>query len=143
MIKKLAYFAMITLFICCKSDNDTPDCSAVTCIVPHFMINMINDTTKENFIIQNSLSEGNITIQDASENQIKFSIIESNGFLFIEKKNQSGALEIFINSEIVANVSYNTSLPKTNECCDFGDLMNVIVEGKTFEVENNLITIYL
>lgn len=143
MIKKLAYFVIITLCICCKADDDgLPDCSTVSCAAPFILIDLVDNTTNENIILQDNITDATIIIRDASENQFEFTIIKATGLLYIEKKSTSDFLEILIDSEIIASVSYNTSTPNTNECCDFGDLIDVEVNDKTFKVEENTVTIY-
>ncbi|WNH10153.1 hypothetical protein [Thalassobellus suaedae] len=143
MTKKLAYLLLLTLFVNCKSDENIPDCSTVLCAAPMVVINLVDDTSKENYIIQNNIKEENIEIRDALENPVEFTINEANGLLFVIKHNTEDALEIQIDSEIIATISYNTSAPKTNECCDYGDLINVSIDNKAFKVEDNIITIPL
>lgn len=143
MIKKLGYFVIFTLFICCKTDDAAPDCSTYLCITPNVLINLVDNTSEENIIIKNNITKESITIEDALGNPVEFSIFETNGFLFVNKPNTKGVLKININSELTASISYNTSKPKTNECCDFGALKEVAVENKIFNVEDNTITIYL
>lgn len=143
MIKKLAYLIIITLCICCKSDDDAPDCSLIDCITLDIVINLIDDVTKENIIIQNSFKEEDIIIRDASNNLKTFIINQEQGLLIINKDNRNASLEIVINSEVVTNFSYDISDPKTNECCDFGELTYVLPDNQKFELDNRILTIYL
>ncbi|MDG1730433.1 MAG: hypothetical protein P8K68_01230 [Algibacter sp.] len=143
MIKKSTYLLLVILFIACKSDDGVPDCSTVLCVAPYLNINLVDNSTDENLILQDNITKENILINNTSENQVEFSIINSNGFLYVEKQNPTDTLEIQINSEIVAMVSYKTTAPQTDECCDFGNLIDVEVNDKTFEVDDNTVTIYL
>ena len=143
MIKKLVYLVIIiTLCIHCKTDDGLPDCSTVSCAAPFILVDLVDSTINQNIILQDAITEAAIMIRDPSGNAFQFTIINSSGLLYIEKKGPSDFLEILINSEIIAGVSYNTSTPNTNECCDFGDLIDVQVNDKTFKVEENTVTIY-
>jgi hypothetical protein len=93
--------------------------------------------------LQDNITEAAIMLKDASGNPFQFTIINSSGLLYIEKKGPSDFLEIRIDSELVTSLSYNTSKPNTNECCDFGNLIDVEVTDKTFSVEDNTVTISL
>ncbi|WP_396601248.1 hypothetical protein [Algibacter sp. R77976] len=144
MIKKLAYFIILTVCICCKAEDDgLPDCSTVSCATPFILIDLVDNTTNENIILQDNISDTAIIIRDASENTFDFTTIKASGLLYIEKKSTSDFLEILIDSEIITSLSYNTSAPNTNECCDFGNLIDVQINGNTFKVEDNTVTIYL
>ncbi|GAA4974619.1 hypothetical protein [Algibacter aquimarinus] len=144
MIKKLAYlFLIITLCINCKTDDGLPDCSTVSCAAPFFLVDLVDSTTNENIILQDNITEAAIMLRDASGNPFQFTIINSSGFLYIEKKGPSDFLEILIDSELVTSISYNTSKPNVKECCDFGSLIDVEVTDKTFIVEDNTVTISL
>ncbi len=144
MIKKLAYFlVIIALCIHCKADDGLPDCSTVLCAAPFFLVDLVDNTTNENIILQDNISEAAIMIRDTSGNLFQFTIINSSGLLYIEKKGSSDFLEILIDSEIVTSLSFNTSKPNTKECCDFGNLIDVQVNDKTFNVEDNTVTISL
>lgn len=142
MKKKLISLSIIGLFISCKSDNII-DCSTVLCAAPMIVINLVDDNSQENIIIQNNISNESIAITDISQNTVEFSINENSGLLYAEKQTTEGSFELQIDSEIIANISFNTSTPNTNECCDYGELKNVFVENKTFKVEDNVIIIYL
>ncbi|WP_372756502.1 hypothetical protein [Mariniflexile sp.] len=143
MKTKLSYLVLFTLFICCKSDEVMPDCSTVFCVAPYVAINLVDNTTLENFVIQNNIPKESILIYDSSQNQLDFSIFETTGILHINKKKLQDTIEIKITSELIATISYNTSNPRTNGCCDFGELQDVIIENKTFKIDKNVITIYL
>lgn len=143
MIKKIAYFISIIFIISCKSDDGMPDCSAVLCAEPAISINLIDTDTNLNIILQDNISKEMVVIKNASKNEMPFSIFESNGFLYVEKQNRLDSLEIQINSEIVATISYDTTEPNPDECCDFGSLINVVIEGLSYTIENHLVTIYL
>lgn len=143
MKQTLTYLLIVFLCFSCKIDDATPDCSAVLCEEPNLTINLIDSETYINVILQDNIEAESIVIKNASENVMPFSISESNGILYIAKRNTSDTLEIQINSEIVATISYDTTAPKTNECCDFGILTDVDIEGLSYVVENNLITIYI
>ena len=143
MKKTLTYLLILTFFISCKTDDSIPDCSAVLCAAPVITINLIDATTNENIIIQDNISVESIIIKNNLENEVEFHIFETNSTLYVQRQNLIDTLEIQIDSEIVATISYNTSEPKTDECCDFGIITNVTVEGLSYDVENNLITIYL
>ncbi|MGB5419485.1 hypothetical protein [Algibacter sp.] len=143
MKKTLTYLLILIFIISCKTDDGVPDCSAVLCAAPAITINLIDDTTNENIIIQDNISEESIVIKNNLENEVEFHIFESNSMLYVNRQNQTDTLEIQIDSEIVATISYDTAKPQTEECCDIGILKNVTVEGLYHVVENNLITIYL
>lgn len=144
MINRLTYFIIITLCVCCKTEDDgLPDCSTVSCVTPFILTDLVDNTTKENIILQDNISDTAIVILDASENPFEFTIIKTTGLLYIEKKSASDFLEIRIDSQITTSLSYNTSTPNTNECCDFGDLIDVQVNNNTFKVEDNTVTVYL
>lgn len=142
MIKKIIYLATISLFISSETNNTVPDCSAVLCMAPNVVINLVDKSTDSNYILQNSFNEENILIHNATNN-IEFHLEKANGWLFVYKKNKEDIFEIQINSEIITTISFETTAPNKNECCDFGVLKNVLVTGKEFVVEENLITIYL
>lgn len=142
MIKKIIYLAVITLFISCETNNAVPDCSAVLCSMPYVAINLVDKSTDSNYILQNSFNEENILIHNATNN-IEFHLEKTNGWLFVYKKNKEDSFEIQINSEIITTISFETTDPNKNVCCDFGVLKDVLVTGKEFVVEENLITIYL
>ena len=142
MIKQLAYLTLITLFVSCNSNDDNPDCSAVLCAEPTIIINLIDSATNENIIIQNNISEDDIIISDTSETPLNLYISKSNGFLFISKRDEIAALDIELNSEVITSISYKTSAPSTNTCCDFGSLTDVIITENTYNIENNTITLY-
>ncbi len=143
MTKNFIYLTIITLFISCETNNQAPDCSAVLCTAPHVLINLIDKTTEENYILKNNINKESILIHDTSHDDVEFSIDDMKGWLFVDKQNNKDTFEIYINSEIITKVSFESTNPKTNECCDFGVLKNVLVEDKEFEVEENLISIYL
>ncbi|WP_298345636.1 hypothetical protein [uncultured Algibacter sp.] len=144
MIKQLAYLVLIiTLCTNCKTDDSLPDCSTISCAAPFFLLDLVDSTTNENIILQDNITEAAIMLKDASGNPFQFTIINSSGLLYIEKKGPSDFLEIRIDSELVTSLSYNTSKPNTNECCDFGNLIDVEVTDKTFSVEDNTVTISL
>ncbi len=144
MIKKLAYLVIIiTLCTNCKTDDGLPDCSNISCAAPFFLVDLVDSTTNENIILQDSISEEAIMLSDASGNPFQFTIINSSGFLYIEKKGPSDFLEIRIDSEIITSISYNTSTPNANKCCDFGNLIDVEVTDNTFSVEDNTLTVSL
>jgi hypothetical protein len=143
MIKKIIYLTIITLFVCCKTNDDVPDCSAVLCISPNVQLNLIDNTTKENIILKNNIIKENILIKNVADNVIEFILNETNGLLIVNKQNKKDTFKISINSEIITSLSFETTNPKTDVCCDYGILKNVLVEDKVFEVSDNLITIYL
>lgn len=143
MIKRLLSFIIIIVLSCSESSNDSPDCSAVLCAAPSIFTNLIDNSTKENIIIQNNLTEENIVVRDASKQNIEYAIIEETGLLIISKKDLKGSIEIEIDSKIITEFSYDTSAPKTNNCCDFGELTEIIVTDKPFNLESNTITIFL
>ena len=143
MLKKISYLVLITLFISCNSSDDKPDCSAVLCAEPSILINLIDTETNKNMVSQNSISKENILIQNETETLLEFNIIESTGVLYIAKSTSAGTLEIKINAETAAIISYDTTTPETDECCDYGTLTNIEVTDKTFDLDNNTISIYL
>lgn len=143
MKKTLTYLLILTLFISCKSDDGIPDCSAVLCEAPTVILNLVATDTDENIISQDNIIKENITIKNTLEKDVGFFINETSGLLYVEKQNLTDTLEIQIDSEIVATIAYDTTKPQTNACCDFGTLKNVDIEGLSYVVENNLITIYL
>ncbi len=98
---------------------------------------------REVTLVQNNIPKESILIYDSSQNQLDFSIFETTGILHINKKKLQDTIEIKITSELIATISYNTSNPRTNGCCDFGELQDVIIENKTFKIDKNVITIYL
>ena len=120
-----------------------PDCAAVLCEAPMVIVNLIDDITKENIIIKNNTTKESIIIQNTSQNLVEFRINETNGYLYANRNNSEDTFEIKIDSKPTATISYKTAHPKTNECCDFGELVDVAVDNKSFEIEGNKITIYL
>lgn len=143
MIKKGSYFVFFMLLIGCKTDDATPDCAAVLCVTPNVLINFVDDATEENYIIKNSITKERITIEDDLGNPVEFSILENNGFLFVNKQKTKGVFKIYFDTELTASISYNTSKPNTNVCCDFGNLKDVVIANKNFTVKDGVITIYL
>ncbi|GAL81386.1 hypothetical protein JCM19274_2462 [Algibacter lectus] len=103
---------------------------------------MIDSETNENLVLQNNISNEDILILNKTETEQEFNIIESNGLLSIPKSLLTGSLDININSVHVAFVNYDTSIPETDTCCDSGNLINVSVTDKTFELDNNTVTIF-
>jgi hypothetical protein len=142
-MKKIVYLALISLFISCNNSDDKLNCSTVLCVQPSILINLIDSATNENLVLQNNISKEDILIQNETETEQAFSIIESNGFLSIPKSSLTGSLEININTVHVAVVNYDTSIPKIDTCCDSGNLIDVSVTDKTFELDNNTVTIFL
>ena len=143
MIKQFAYLALVSLFISCNSDDNQPDCSAVSCMEPTIIINLLDSATNENIIINNNIPEDAIIINDTSETPLNFYLSEPNGLLLISKRDAIATLDIRLNNEVISNISYKTSAPNTDACCDFGSLTDVIITEHTFDIENNTITIYL
>ncbi|MBU3821480.1 hypothetical protein KO566_05360 [Flavobacteriaceae bacterium XHP0103] len=138
----MIYLTTITLFLSCESNN-TIDCSAVSCLAAHVSVNLINKTTNENFVLENNITKESIVIRNTENNELEFDIIESNGLLYILKKNVTDTYEISLNSEVISIFSFETTPRDQTKCCGFGKLKNVSVEEHEFEVEDNLITIYL
>ena len=143
MIKNIIYLILIVLFFSCENNNDAPDCSAVLCEASHVSVNLITKTTNENFVLENDITKESIVIRNAENNALEFDIIESNGLLYILKQNVTDTYEISINAEVIATFSFETTPRDQTKCCDFGKLKNVSVGEHEFEVEENLITIYL
>ncbi|GAL63139.1 hypothetical protein [Algibacter lectus] len=143
MMKKIVCLALMTLFMSCNNSDDELDCSAVLCVQPSIFINLIDSETNENLVLQNNISNEDILILNKTETEQEFNIIESNGLLSIPKSLLTGSLDININSVHVAFVNYDTSIPETDTCCDSGNLINVSVTDKTFELDNNTVTIFL
>lgn len=127
----------------CNNSDDKLDCSTVLCVQPSILINLMDSETNENLVLQNNISLEDILIQNETATEEEFSILESNGFLSIPKSSLTGSLNININSTHVAVVNYDTSIPKTETCCDSGNLIDVSVTNKTFELDNNTVTIFL
>ncbi|WP_152596371.1 hypothetical protein [Algibacter lectus] len=142
MMKKIVCLALMTLFMSCNNSDDELDCSAVLCVQPSIFINLIDSETNENLVLQNNISNEDILILNKTETEQEFNIIESNGLLSIPKSLLTGSLDININSVHVAFVNYDTSIPETDTCCDSGNLINVSVTDKTFELDNNTVTIF-
>ena len=142
-MKKIVCLALMTLFMSCNNNDDELDCSAVFCVQPSIFINLIDSETNENLILQNNISNEDILILNKTATEQEFNIIESNGLLSIPKSLLTGSLDININSVHVAFVNYDTSIPETDTCCDSGNLINVSVTDKTFELDNNTVTIFL
>ncbi|MEP3836389.1 MAG: hypothetical protein ABJM36_02025 [Algibacter sp.] len=144
MLKKLTLLFFVIAIVSCNSDNSIPDCSTVLCAAPFLSINLIDTDTNENFVLNNNITEESIEIQDENENTIEFTLIESNGLLYVEKdEDKKGILNITINEVLAISFGYDTTLPLTNACCDFGELKNIVIENKLYEIEGNTIIIYL
>lgn len=143
MIKKLVYFVIITLLISCKTDDGIPDCSAVLCAIPSITINLVDDTTNDNIILKNNITQESIHIKDTDDNTISFHLKETDGSIFADRHIGANTYTLLIDSEIISKLSYDTSAPNTTKCCDVGDLINVNVENDTFKVESDTLTIYL
>ena len=143
MMRKLIYLAIITVFIACKIDDGAPDCSAISCAAPVVIVNFIDEATNENYILKNNITKADIQIQNGVNNQPDLIFDETTGILFISRISNGDSLQIDINNNVSTNISYTVGNPKTNGCCDFGTLENVMVENKTFQVDNDTITVYL
>ncbi len=142
MIKKYIYAMSFLMLVTCKND-DNVDCSVVTCPVRSVNIFFVDKTTQDNIILRDKLIKDNFSIIDKEKKTIKFSINESTGLLFAENTDIKDTYDIYINSEKITTLSFDTSAPKTNNCCDNGDLINVTVTGKAFSLEENIISIKL
>lgn len=143
MMKKLIYLAIITVFISCKTDDGIPDCSTVSCAAPVIVINFIDAASNENYIIKNNISKADIQIQNGANTQIELIFDETTGVLFLSRISNGDTLNIILDSDTTTTIAYTVGNPETNGCCDFGSLENVTVENKTFEVDNDTITVYL
>ncbi|WP_282122297.1 hypothetical protein [Algibacter mikhailovii] len=143
MIKRLLFFVIIIVLSCCESNDGTPDCSTVLCAAPSVLVHLIDNTTKENIILQNNIALEQIIVRDGAKKNNDFTIIEESGLLIIMKKDLKGSIEIEIDSNVITQFSYNTSAPKSNACCDFGELIDVVITSNNYNLEGNTITIFL
>lgn len=143
MLKKIVLLAIITLFMSCKTDDGEPDCAAVACAVPVVIVNFIDSMTSQNYFVENNITRADVQIKNGANNQIELIFDETTGILFISRLSNVDQLNIVLKSNISTTISYTVASPKTNHCCDFGSLENIMVENKTFEVDNDTITIYL
>lgn len=142
MFKKIICLTVITLLFSCETKN-TIDCSAVLCEASHVSVNLVDKTTNENFVLENNITKESIEIRNAENNELEFDIIESNGLLYILKQNVTDTYEISLNAELITTFSFETTPRDQTKCCDFGVLKNVTVENNEYEVEENIITIFL
>ncbi len=138
-MKKIIYLLVFAIILSC--DENQVDCSTVNCQAPQIIVNLIDNDSKENFILLNMLDKENISVQNSSEVEIGFLIEENTGLLIIEKSNTSDTIEIQIAPDISLIISYDTSTPKTDACCDFGELKDVQIQNNTFNVSKNTIII--
>jgi hypothetical protein len=143
MFKKIVHLAILILVMSCKTDDGIPDCSTVLCAAPVIIVNFIDDATDKNYILENNITKDDIQIQNGANNQTELIFDETTGMLFISRISNGDTLSIILDSDVTTSISYTVGSPKTNACCDFGTLENVIVENKTFEVENDTVTVYL
>lgn len=140
-MKKLIYFFVFTILLSC--DRNEVDCAAVSCLEPRIIVNLIDDASKDNFILLNMLDKENIQIKNSDNVPLEFFIDENTGILIIQKLASTETIEVSIEKETNFMVSYDTSKPKTDACCDFGMLINVHIENKPFEIIEQVITIYI
>lgn len=140
-MKKLIYLFAFTILLSCN-ENEV-DCSAVTCLEARIIVNLIDDASKESFILLNMLDKENISIQNSDNVSLDFNIDEDTGILIIQKPNNSDTITISIEPDTNLMISYDTSAPKTDNCCDFGVLTNVQIDNETFEIIEGVITLYI
>lgn len=148
-MKQILLILLLALTIGCDNDSGNPDCSAVTCLAFSLSIKIVSADTNTNYIVENNITENDISIVNSNNEPTDFNIVtNSESYLF-------GAITVFAttakNSTIsIVNlddmvISYTIIPPKTNTCCDFGSIENLMVDDYQFDFnyETNELTIYL
>lgn len=80
-MKKLIYFFVFTILLSC--DRNEVDCATVSCLEPRIIVNLIDDASKDNFILLNMLNKENIQIKNSDNVSLEFFIDENTGILII------------------------------------------------------------
>ncbi|SEQ48764.1 hypothetical protein SAMN05421824_1783 [Hyunsoonleella jejuensis] len=140
-MKKLIYILVFTFLLSC--DKNEVDCSAVSCLEAGIIVNLIDDASKESFLLSNMIDKATISIQNSSALALDFNIDKNTGILIIQKPSNTDTVKISIEPDTNLLISFDTSLPTSNDCCDFGELINLQIENKVFEIIDGVITIYV
>ena len=149
MKKSVFYFLLFVLGISCNSSEDSLDCSSVLCEALSIDIKLIDEKTGGNYIDENELELSDFVASLENSDTL------SNSSFFIYK-NEKG--ESILNMLFVSKASINIekenkvislvmikSDPKTNTCCDFGNIEDVSVTNykSDYNSQNRSLTINL
>lgn len=148
-MRKIVLSFLTLLAISCDKNDNTPDCSAVDCISLAIYVKLINSKTSNNYIQENNLTSDNISIINVNNESISFFILPESESIYNKtiaivpnQLNQTISVENL--TEIL--LLYEITPPKTNSCCDFGDIENLEVTSEyssEFDDNVNMLTIYI
>ncbi|WP_157804962.1 hypothetical protein [Confluentibacter lentus] len=149
-MKSTLFIIFFILLIGCETnDAAKPDCSAVLCAALTVSVNILDEETNANYIIENNISKDDIEIKNSKNESIYFELVSNTtsqyyGTIILYASTENIQVLNIKNLDAIT-ISYEVSQPKTNECCDLGDIKNLIVANNTFEFDSELkkLTIYL
>ncbi|KJD33381.1 hypothetical protein PK35_05850 [Tamlana nanhaiensis] len=150
-MKKIAIYLFALIILSCNnSDDNTPDCSTVDCAVVGLFIKVIESNSGENFIENHAITTEDITVTSNENEAISFSVYGDSSTQY----KHTIATSFFSSEDLIIDienlesirVSYDRIEPKTNQCCDFGDIENVeVTSNQNFEFDEdlNILTIFI
>ncbi|PKQ46694.1 hypothetical protein [Confluentibacter flavum] len=134
---------------CETNESNKPDCSAVLCAALTISVNIIDEETNDNYIIENKITKNDIEVTNSKNESNYFELVSNptspyNGTILLYASHEN-TLVLNIKNLDEMTIPYEVSSPKTNECCDLGDIENLMVDNYPFEFDSELkkLTIYL
>lgn len=139
----------LILFLSCNNDDNSnnPDCSAVLCAALVIKIELIDKTDDTNYIDKNNFDKDNFDVSFTENSNINF---PENILLSKTQNGKSiiilsftGISSIIVNGKENISINVEVSKPKTNNCCDQGQIekANSTSHDSYYDIDSNTLTV--